>query len=153
VKITRNYFDRGVEIDCYTVATIAASEVYWGMKSQTVLVVEDEGLVRDASVQQLTDAGYRVLEAESAKAALSILEAGEAVAVLFTDVNMPGELDGLDLARVVHERWPAVRLIVTSGGGRCSPRDVPEEGRFLPKPYRLSHLTTLVEELAQLHHG
>jgi two-component system, response regulator PdtaR len=126
----------------------ATSKVLWGMKSPTVLVVEDEGLVRDASVQQLTDAGYRVLEAESAEQAISILEAGAAVAVLFTDVNMPGELDGLDLARVVHQRWPAVRLIVTSGGGRVAPKDVPTDGRFLAKPYRLSQLTTLVEELA-----
>jgi len=118
--------------------------------NQAILVVEDEGLVRDVSVQQLTEAGYRVLEAESAIEALAILESGAAVAVLFTDVNMPGRLNGLDLARVVHERWPAVRLIVTSGGGQVAPEDVPEHGRFLPKPYRLSHLTTLVEELAAL---
>jgi DNA-binding NtrC family response regulator len=116
--------------------------------NQTVLVVEDEGIVREASVQELTDAGYEVLEAESAEAALAILEAGTTVAVLFTDVNMPGRLDGLDLARLVHDRWPGVRLIVTSGGGRIAPKDVPEEGRFLAKPYRLAHLTTLVEELA-----
>jgi len=71
------------------------------------------------------------------------------VAVLFTDVNMPGELDGLDLARLVHKRWPAVRLIVTSGGSRVAPRDVPEDGRFLAKPYLLSRVTALVEELAE----
>jgi DNA-binding NtrC family response regulator len=119
---------------------------------QSILVVEDEGLVREASVQQLMDAGYEVLEAESAAQALSILEAGAAVAVLFTDVNMPGTLDGLDLARLVHERWPAVRLIVTSGGGRVAPKDVPDDGRFLAKPYGLGHLITLIDELAGAPH-
>ncbi|MGA0600288.1 response regulator [Caulobacter sp. KR2-114] len=111
-------------------------------------MVEDEGLVRLATVQELLDAGYEVLEAASAEQALEILESGATVAVLFTDVNMPGERDGLGLARLVHERWPAVRLIVTSGGGQISKRDVPDDGRFLAKPYRLSHLTNLVEELA-----
>jgi DNA-binding NtrC family response regulator len=118
-------------------------------RHQVILVVEDEGIVREASVQELTDAGYEVLEAESADKALAILEAGATVAVLFTDVNMPGQLNGLDLARLVHKRWPAVRLIVTSGGGRVAPKDVPADGRFLAKPYRLGHLTTLVDELAE----
>ena len=110
--------------------------------------MEDEGLVREASVQQLMDAGYEVLEAGSATQALAILEASEAVGVLFTDVNMPGPLDGLGLARLVHERWPWVRLIVTSGGGRVTPDDVPDDGRFLAKPYGLNHLTEIVDELA-----
>ncbi len=118
-------------------------------RHQIVLVVEDEGIVRETSAQELMDAGYEVLEAESAEKALAILKAGATVAVLFTDVNMPGQLDGLDLAHLVHKRWPAVRLIVTSGGGRVAPKDVPDDGRFLAKPYRLGHLTTLVEELTE----
>jgi two-component system, response regulator PdtaR len=117
-------------------------------KQQIVLVVEDEAFVRELSVQALIDAGYQVLEAESAKQALSILESDAAVAVLFTDVNMPGELNGLDLAHLVHERWPAVRLLVTSGGGRVDPQDIPDDGCFLAKPYPLSQLTTVVQELA-----
>src|SRR5580692_10441147 len=93
----------------------------------TVLVVEDEGLVRQMSADELADAGYQVLEAANSREAIAILETGAGVAVLFTDVNMPGDLDGLDLARLVHERWPNVRLLVTSDGQRAGPEDVPDE--------------------------
>src|SRR5580704_5628561 len=103
--------------------------------TSTVLVVEDEGLVRRLSADELEDAGYRVLEAASAEEAISILEDGAGVAVLFTDVNMPGGLDGLALAQLVHDRWPRVRLLVTSGGLKVGPADVPDDGRFLAKPY------------------
>jgi two-component system, response regulator PdtaR len=115
----------------------------------TVLVVEDEGLVRQLSAGELEEAGYRVLEAASAEEAISILESGAGVAVLFTDVNMPGGLDGLGLARLVHERWPRVRLLVTSGGAAVGAADVPDDGRFIAKPYALSTLTSLVDELVK----
>ena len=113
-----------------------------------VLVVEDEGLVRQMSASELSDAGYEVREAADAREALAILEAAECVAVLFTDVNMPGELDGLALARLVVDRWPRVRLLVTSGGGNVGPTDVPVDGRFIAKPYSLSRMRALVDELA-----
>jgi CheY-like chemotaxis protein len=103
--------------------------------------------VRQLSADELESAGYRVLEAASAEEAISILEDGAGVAVLFTDVNMPGGLDGLGLARLVHDRWPCVRLLVTSGGIKVGPADVPDDGRFLAKPYSLSKLTSLVDEL------
>ena len=115
----------------------------------TVLVVEDEGLVRQMSAYELADAGYRVLEAANSREAIAILEAGARVAVLFTDVNMPGDLDGLGLARVTHERWPNVRLLVTSGGQRAGPEDMPDDGRFIAKPYSLRRMRSLVDELVQ----
>jgi CheY-like chemotaxis protein len=117
--------------------------------SPTVLVVEDEYLIRLMSVGELEAAGYKVLEAANAAEAIEILEADPDVTVLFTDVNMPGNLDGLALARMVHERWPNVHLLVTSGGGRTSARDVPDDGRFMPKPYSLMQMTSLVGELAR----
>jgi len=113
-----------------------------------ILVVEDEGLVRQTSVDELCDAGYEVREAANAQEALCILETEARVAVLFTDVNMPGELDGLALARLVVDRWPRVRLLVTSGGGNVGPTDVPVDGRFIAKPYSLSRMRALVDELA-----
>jgi CheY-like chemotaxis protein len=113
-----------------------------------VLVVEDEGLVRQMSASELSDAGYEVREAADAREALAILEAAECVAVLFTDVNMPGELDGLALARLVDDRWPRVRLLVTSGGAKVGPADLPNAGRFIAKPYSLSHMRAVVDELA-----
>jgi two-component system, response regulator PdtaR len=115
--------------------------------SPIVLIVEDEGLVRQMSADQLADAGYQVLEAANSREAITILESGVGVSVLFTDVNMPGEFDGLELARVVHDRWPRVRLLVTSGGARTGAHDVPDDGRFISKPYSLSRMCSVVDEL------
>ena len=115
--------------------------------SPVILVVEDDGLVRRVSADQLADVGYQVLEAANSEEAIAIFEAGVGVAVLFTDVNMPGDLDGLDLARLVHQRWPNVRLLVTSGGAKAGPDDVPDEGRFIAKPYSLDRMCSMVDEL------
>jgi CheY-like chemotaxis protein len=112
-----------------------------------VLVVEDEPLLRELSAYELQDAGYQVLEAAGADEALDILNSGRDVALMFTDVNMPGSIDGLELARRCHRRWPHMALVVTSGAGRIQPQDVPGEGRFLAKPYLLSELSRVVDRL------
>jgi two-component system, response regulator PdtaR len=112
-----------------------------------VLIVDDEPLVREVSVAQLEDAGYEVLEAASADEAICVLESGQSVGVVFTDVHMPGALDGLDLARLVHQRWPAIKLIVTSGRAELCQADIPAEGRLILKPYSLSQMSELVDEL------
>lgn len=115
------------------------------------MVVEDETLVRALSVDELKDAGFDVVEAGSAAEALCVLSEGAAIAVLFTDVNMPGALDGLDLARLVHERWPDVRVIVTSGGGKVGLADLPDKGRFIAKPFSLVAMSALVRQAADDH--
>ena len=111
-----------------------------------VLVVEDEAIVRMNAVWALQDDGFEVMEAEDGDAALALVDQGAPVDVLFTDVNMPGSLDGLALAGKVCTRLPAVRVVVASGrpfpGG-----DLPCEGRFVAKPYRLSELSLLIREL------
>ena len=112
-------------------------------------MVEDEPLLRELSVFVLEDAGYEVREAATADEALTIMNSGSAVSVMFTDVNMPGSMDGLELARRCHRRWPGLKLIVTSGAGRVRPADVPGDGRFLAKPYALSELSRTVAELAK----
>lgn len=117
--------------------------------AKTILVVEDEPLLRELSVMELTEAGYEVLEAPTAAEALHILTSGVAVALVFTDVNMPGDLDGLQLSEMVREQWPQVRLIVTSGGGQVTPTDVRPPGRFIPKPYRLDEIIAAVRDLAE----
>jgi CheY-like chemotaxis protein len=96
-----------------------------------VLVVEDEPVLRQLSVFELEDAGYEVMEAANADEALRIMNSGTLVGLVFTDVNMPGTMDGLELARRCHRWWPYVKLIVTSGAGRVRPSDVPGDGRFL----------------------
>ncbi|CAN7433965.1 response regulator [Phenylobacterium sp. LjRoot225] len=101
----------------------------------TVLVVEDELLIRICAACCLADAGFEVIEAADAEEAIAALEARADVVLVFTDVNMPGQIDGLDLAWEVSRRRPEVAVIVTSG--KAIPREdqIPSGGRFLAKPY------------------
>ncbi len=100
-----------------------------------VLLVEDEPLVRMFGADVLEEAGFEVLEAGDGDAALAVLEARPDVNVLFTDVKMPGSLDGLDLARLVHARRPDIKLLIASGHVRLGEGEIPDAGRFLAKPY------------------
>jgi CheY-like chemotaxis protein len=113
--------------------------------SPTILVVEDEPLVRLVGALLLADAGFNVIEASNAEEALRLLEAGSDIRIVFTDVEMPGALDGFGLARCVHERWPAIGVIVTSG--RCEPprqkQGTPD--LFVAKPYASSTLLHKIE--------
>jgi two-component system, response regulator PdtaR len=112
-----------------------------------VLLVEDEALVRIIGSDALADAGYDVIEAASADEALAVLEAEDAVEVLFTDIRMPGSIDGLQLASLVHERWPAVKILITSGDTWPPKSLIPDDGRFIAKPYRLDALQHEVDNL------
>jgi CheY-like chemotaxis protein len=103
--------------------------------AKRVLVVEDEALLLITIADDLRAAGFVVLEAGNADAALRLLESTGSIDVLFTDVDMPGTLDGLALAVAVHDRWPAARIIVTSGHVSLKDSDLPAGGRFVSKPY------------------
>jgi CheY-like chemotaxis protein len=110
-----------------------------------VLLVEDEPLVRMTTVDELEDAGFHVLEAANADIALKVLEArSDEVQVLFTDVDMPGSMNGMDLAEQVFARWPHIRLLISSGYARPDPAEIPDHGRFIPKPY---HSETVVRQI------
>ena len=114
-----------------------------------VLVVEDDPIVLLSAAETLRAAGFTVTEAESADEAFAILQAiSGGVDVVFTDVETPGELDGLGLARLVVETWPAVPVIVTSGRLRLQASDLPGAARFVGKPYDLDHVTALIFGLA-----
>ena len=115
-------------------------------RTVTVLLVEDETLVRRLMADILEDAGFRVIEAANAGMALNWLEGGEDVQVLFTDVHMPPGIDGLELARRVHERWPEVRLVITSGLARPSAEEIAGHGTFLPKPCRPERVVQAIEQ-------
>lgn len=117
--------------------------------SAAILVVEDDVLVRMVASDILTDAGFRVYEAHDAREAMTLLEARSDVRVVFTDWNMPGDVDGLGLARLVHGRWPEIGVIVTSGKMRPDPAGLPKGGRFLTKPYRPSALVAEIEALVR----
>jgi signal transduction histidine kinase len=116
---------------------------------ETILVVEDNPALRQLVVLQLTTLGYKAREAENAERALAILEADEAIDLLFADVVMPGKLDGYALARIARERWPSLRVVLTSGfpgtqheGGAAVAADIP----LLTKPYRRSELAKTLRD-------
>jgi CheY-like chemotaxis protein len=100
-----------------------------------VLIVEDEPLVRVGACNMIEDAGFEVIEAASADEAIRILESRSDIRVVFTDVHMPGTMDGLRLAHAVRGRWPPIKIIVTSGREVLTQHDLPEGGRFFAKPY------------------
>ena len=110
-----------------------------------VLIVEDEALIRSCAADILEQHGYEVVEAATAADALEMLEARPEVRVLFTDINMPGKLDGMDLARLVHEHWPNIRLVITSGGREPTKAEIPDDGRFIAKPYRPKQVTDEID--------
>jgi len=112
----------------------------------TVLVVEDEMLIRMLAADSLEDSGYRVLEAADAAEALRILEEHDEVSVLFTDVNMPGPMDGIALAGLMHDRRPELGLIITSGRGTPDMARLPLSSVYLAKPYRPQQLAAAVEK-------
>lgn len=111
-----------------------------------VLVVEDEPLVRMVAADALADSGIMAWEAADAGEALQILDEHPAIGLVFTDVNMPGEMDGLGLAHEVHLRRPDVGLIVTSGAVTVQDEELPDSGTFLPKPYPTDRLVRIVTE-------
>lgn len=99
-----------------------------------VLVVEDEMLLRMRAVDMVEDAGFTPIEAVDADEAVAILESRSDIALLFTDIQMPGSMDGLKLAHAVHERWPPIRIILVSGQLKLANIDIPAESRFFGKP-------------------
>jgi two-component system, response regulator PdtaR len=112
-----------------------------------ILVVEDETLIRMGATQMLEEAGFAVVEAGNAHDAVRILEGRNDVCAIFTDINMPGTMDGLRLARMIRDRWPPIHLIVTSGLISPSDDDLPPGGKFIRKPYDPGHVIATIREL------
>jgi len=117
------------------------------MKSSAVLVVEDDALIRLSAVDLVTSAGFEAIEAANADEAIRILEARQDIRLVFTDVEMPGTMDGIKLAHYIKRRWPPVLLIIASGRAIVQESDLPEGTRFFPKPYQ-DH--TIVKEISRM---
>jgi CheY-like chemotaxis protein len=119
--------------------------------TKTVLVVEDEALIRLAIVEDLRACGFEVLEASSAPEAIDLLAEGAPIDIVFSDIHMPGYIDGLGLARWISVRRPEVSLVLTSAA--CSASDLPREFRrsipLIPKPYELSTVLQHLREPAR----
>jgi CheY-like chemotaxis protein len=113
-----------------------------------VLVVEDDFLIRMNAAEMIADAGFNVVEAANADDAIVILENRLDITIVFTDIQMPGSMDGLKLAAAIGGRWPPIKIIATSGLVDVRPDDLPEGGRFLPKPYSPELIVRTLRELA-----
>jgi len=106
------------------------------------------------AADELDEAGFQVLEATNADEALALLEArSDEVQVLFTDVDMPGSMNGMALAEQVYQRWPHVLLLISSGCARPDPHEIPDHGHFVPKPYHGATLVRHITEMIQAPRG
>lgn len=118
-----------------------------------VLVVEDDYWQRVNAADMIEGAGYNVVEANGADEAIKLLETRKDICVVFTDIEMPGSMDGLRLARAIRDRWPPIELIITSGKHHLNAQEVPERGKFLPKPYHRDALLEAIKTLANTSRG
>lgn len=120
----------------------------WGNQAKTavVLIVEDEPLVRLCAAAIVEDAGFQVIEASNADEAMRILESRRDIHVVFTDIHMPGSMDGLKLAHAVRDRWPPIKIIVTSGRDLVAEENLPDGGRFFGKPYDPGQIKDVLRE-------
>jgi CheY-like chemotaxis protein len=113
-----------------------------------VLIVEDEPLIRMDVADYVSDTGFATLEAESGDEALAILSERNDIDVVFTDVNMPGKVDGMALSRLISERWPRIGVIITSGMVRPRSIDLSPGAVFFTKPYDFKNLVDSIRSFA-----
>ena len=112
-----------------------------------VLVVDDEAIILIGICDELTDLGFTVYEACNARAAIDQLLLHPEIQILFTDIDMPGDMDGLRLAKLVRGRWPPVKIIITSGKHCFTHKDLPIVGRFISKPYDPVSVVSAIHEM------
>jgi CheY-like chemotaxis protein len=113
-----------------------------------VLAVEDESLILMLAVDMIRDAGFDPLWASNADEAIRILESRDDIKIVFTDINMPGSIDGIKLARAVRGRWPPIRIIVTSGFSGSERKLLPAGTKFISKPYDAGQISDALHSLA-----
>lgn len=114
-----------------------------------VLVVEDEPIIRMDAVGMIEDAGFRAYEASSADDGIILLEKHPDIGILFTDIDMPGSMDGVGLTHLVRDRWPTTKILVASGALEKVKASLPHGAQFFPKPYPMQEIVAALYELAQ----
>ena len=113
-----------------------------------ILVVEDDPLLLLEAIDMFEDEGFTVYSARNAETAIRHLERHDDIRILFTNIDMPGSMDGLKLAQAVRDRWPPIRIMVTSGLKGAGKADVPRNGLFFAKPYHSADVVRAVERVA-----
>jgi CheY-like chemotaxis protein len=116
--------------------------------SVAVLVVEDEPLVRMIAMTIVEDAGFEALGAENADHAVRILEKHSNIRIVFTDIDLPGSMNGMNLAATIRGRWPPIEIIITSGRYHIPDSELPPRGVFIPKPYDHSRVIETIQRMA-----
>jgi CheY-like chemotaxis protein len=116
-------------------------------KRVVVLIVEDELLTRMNAVEMIEEAGFEVIEAKNADDAIAILEVRLDIRVVFTNIQMPGSMDGLKLAAAVRDRWPPIKIVATSGHHAIRDGELPEGSAFLQKPYNAATIGHVLNEM------
>jgi CheY-like chemotaxis protein len=117
------------------------------VKRSAVLIVEDDFLIRMGAAEMIEAAGFAIVEAVNADEAMEILEVRLDITLVFTDIQMPGSMDGLKLAAAIRGRWPPIKIVATSGRVNVRKIDLPEGGLFLPKPYSSAEIVRTLREL------
>lgn len=110
-------------------------------------MVEDDAFLRMVAVEFIGEAGFPLLEASSADEAIALLESHPGIRVVFSDIEMPGSMDGLKLCHYIRDRWPPVLLIVASGKMFVAERQLPIGAKFFPKPYDHSMIVSTIKSL------
>lgn len=112
-----------------------------------ILVVEDEPLQRLMAVDLVEDAGFEVVDVASAAEAVHVLERRPDIRVVFTDIDMPGGLNGMQFAVAIRDRWPPIELIIVSGKRRLRSDELPARGVFFAKPYKKHEITAAMRRM------
>ena len=116
--------------------------------SPIVLIVDDDPFLRMLAVEVIEEAGFVVLEAGDADEAVALLECRSDVALLFTDIDMPGSMNGLKLAHAARNRWPSIKIVIVSAVARPQPHELPSNSCFFEKPYRPAAMVAELRSLA-----
>ena len=116
-------------------------------KRPIVLIVEDDFLLRMSAIVMIEDSCFEVIEAGNADEAITMLDSRSDIRLVFTDIQMPGSMDGLKLAAAIKGRWPPIKIITTSGRYFIREGDLPEGALFLPKPYTSEGISISLHEL------
>jgi CheY-like chemotaxis protein len=116
-------------------------------KRAIILIVEDELLIRMNAVEMIESAGFAAVEAGNADEAISILEARSDIHIVFTDIQMPGSMNGLKLAATVRGRWPPIKIVATSGHHAIRDGELPKGSAFLQKPYNAVTVGRVLHEM------
>lgn len=115
---------------------------------KAVLVVEDEPLLRMMAMDMVQEGGFEPVEARDADEAIAILEARTDITIVFTDVDMPGSMNGLRLAAAIRDRWPPIEIVITSGHFRLDDSSIPARTVFFPKPYDHAEVVATLKWMA-----